>query len=61
MEADRALQMAHAVIVLICGIIRADLIETMAASKFLDLFFLHAVAAHALLALNAEVHFVTDK
>ena len=59
--ADGALQVAHAVIVLIGGVVGADLVEAMPASELLDLFLLHAEATHALLALNAKVHLVADE
>ena len=57
--ADWALQVAHTVVVLICGIVGAHLVETVPAGELLDLFLLHAVAAHTLLALDAKVHLVT--
>ena len=61
MEADGALKMPHAIVVLVCGVVRADLVETVTACKLFDLFFLHAEATHALFTLDAEVHFIADK
>ena len=53
--------MPHAVVVLICRVIRANLIKTVTASEFLYFFFLHAESTHALLAGDAEVHLIADE
>ena len=61
LEANGALKMAHAEVVLVSGIVGANLIEAVPAVELLDLLFLHAVAAHGLFTVVAEVHLITDE
>lgn len=53
--------MPHTVIVLIGRVVSVNLIEAMPTSELLNLLFLHAESAHTFLALNAEVHFVSNE
>ena len=61
MEANWALQVPHTVVVLICRVVGAHLVKAVSARELLDLLLLHAEAAHALLALDAEVHLVANE
>ena len=61
LETDRTLQVPHAVVVLIGGIVCADLVQAMSAGELLYFFLLHAEATHGLLASDAQVHFIADE
>ena len=53
--------MTHAVIVLVGRVVCAHLVEAVTACELFDFLFLHAVAAHSFLALDAEVHLIADE
>ena len=53
--------MAHAVVVLIRGIVRVHLLKTVSACELLDFLLRHAKSAHGLHARVAHVHLITDE
>lgn len=61
LEADRALQVAHAEVVLVRGIDVGHFVETVTAVELLHFLLLHAVAAHGLFARVAKVHLIADE
>lgn len=61
LEADRALQVAHAKVVLVGGVDVRHFVETVAAVELLHLLFLHAEATHRLFTGVAQVHFVANE
>ena len=60
LEANGALHVPHAVVVLIGRVVSVHLLQAVTARELLNFFLGHAVAAHGLHAGLAHVHFITD-